>query len=82
MAGIEFHSQAGQDLFVFSMFAGRPGYFVDVGAFDGVHISNTLVLETLGWDGVCIGSRLLDEFVLQRQVYQQVCGVRSLLIVR
>lgn len=31
-----------------------PGYYVDVGAYDGVEHSNTLALERLGWSGVCI----------------------------
>lgn len=30
------------------------GYFVDVGAFDGVNLSNTLMLEEMGWQGICI----------------------------
>jgi FkbM family methyltransferase len=30
------------------------GYFVDVGAHDGISLSNTKFLEDLGWDGICI----------------------------
>ena len=30
------------------------GYFVDIGAFDGVSGSNTYFFESRGWDGVCI----------------------------
>lgn len=30
------------------------GFFVDIGAYDGVAISNTKFLEDLGWDGICI----------------------------
>lgn len=32
----------------------KNGYFVDIGAYDGVSISNTKILEDLGWDGICI----------------------------
>jgi len=32
----------------------KNGYFVDIGAYDGVSISNTKFLEDLGWDGMCI----------------------------
>jgi FkbM family methyltransferase len=33
----------------------RNGYFVDVGAYDGVSLSNTYVLEKeFGWTGLCV----------------------------
>lgn len=49
-------SQHGQDLFVYeTFFKGRmDGIFVDVGAYDGVTYSNTLLFERLGWSGICI----------------------------
>lgn len=45
-----------QDVFVAEFFREkRGGYFVDVGAYDGVHFSNTCQLEReLGWLGVCV----------------------------
>jgi FkbM family methyltransferase len=45
-----------QDIFVGEYFGWkRGGYFVDVGAFDGVNLSNTHQLEkVLGWTGICI----------------------------
>ena len=55
-----FHGQLLQDKWVLEHWLrqgnsiGDVGYFVDVGAFDGVTISNTLQLEQLGWNGVCI----------------------------
>ena len=51
------YSQHGQDTFVYeTFFKGRtdPGTFVDVGAYDGITFSNTLLFERLGWSGVCI----------------------------
>lgn len=32
----------------------RNGFFVEVGAHNGVEFSNTLMMEQLGWQGVCI----------------------------
>jgi FkbM family methyltransferase len=45
-----------QDVFAAEFFhEKRGGYFVDVGAFDGVHFSNSVQLEReLGWSGVCV----------------------------
>jgi|688.fasta_scaffold02939_21 FkbM family methyltransferase len=51
-----FYSQWGQDEFVVSILKNkRNGYFVDIGAYDGITISNTYYLEKeLGWDGLCV----------------------------
>ena len=32
----------------------KRGFFVDIGAYDGVTGSNTLLLEQNGWDGICV----------------------------
>lgn len=48
------HSQAGQDEWVIEQHGDTPGYFVDVGAHDGIVHSNTYALEQLGWTGLCI----------------------------
>lgn len=49
------YSQSGQDAFVLSYFKNKKnGVFVDIGANDGVSLSNTYYLEKeLGWTGVC-----------------------------
>ena len=46
-------SQLGQDSWVLSKFGG-PRFFLDVGANDGVLLSNTYELENAGWTGLCI----------------------------
>jgi FkbM family methyltransferase len=50
------YSQFGQDLWVVHGIAPakRDGYYVDVGSGDGEFISNTKLLDDLGWKGVCI----------------------------
>lgn len=53
---MKFHGQANQDMILWgALFSDVPhGYFVDVGAHDGVTYSNTLVFEERGWLGVCV----------------------------
>jgi len=50
------YSQAGQEDWVIDFFDGkRNGYFLDVGALDGIQSSNTYILEKkLEWDGLCV----------------------------
>ncbi|MDP3071623.1 MAG: FkbM family methyltransferase [Opitutaceae bacterium] len=50
-------SQAGQDFWVSGeAFNGkRGGYFLDIGAHDGITISNTFILERkYAWKGICV----------------------------
>jgi FkbM family methyltransferase len=53
---MEFKSQIGQDEWVCKMLNNkRDGYFLDIGANDGVWMSNTYYLEKkLGWIGICV----------------------------
>ena len=48
------NSQIGQDLDVLKFYNNkRDGYFIEIGAYDGVALSNTLVLERqYGWTGI------------------------------
>ena len=50
------YSQLNQDLWVLSTLNNkRNGVFLDIGAFDGVNLSNTYLLESqYGWKGICI----------------------------
>ena len=49
------YSQSGQDAFVLWYFKNkRNGTFIDIGANDGISLSNTYYLEKeLGWTGIC-----------------------------
>jgi FkbM family methyltransferase len=48
------YAQSGEDEIVLAHFGGRKGFYVDVGAFDGVTNSNTCLLQQLGWRGICV----------------------------
>tara|TARA_B100000945_G_C20398665_1_gene606147 strand:+ start:105 stop:830 length:726 start_codon:yes stop_codon:yes gene_type:complete len=49
-----FFSQEGQDKFLNKIFNKNKGYYVDIGASDGIKISNSYFFEKLGWDGIAI----------------------------
>ncbi|QCR22170.1 FkbM family methyltransferase [Pontibacter sp. SGAir0037] len=54
---MQYYSQYGQDSFIVkNLFKHkRNGFSLDVGAYDGINMSNTFVLEKeLGWKGICI----------------------------
>lgn len=50
------YSQFGQDQYIKATFFNEKstGFFIDIGAYDGVDCSNTLFFEEIGWDGVCL----------------------------
>jgi FkbM family methyltransferase len=53
----QMYSQIGQDEWVLSRIA-HPGYFVDIGATDGITNNNTYALENRGWSGICVEPNL------------------------
>ena len=68
-------SQVGQDFWVFgeSFDGKRGGYFLEVGAADGISLNNTFLLEKrYGWRGLCIEA---DPVAFQdlRQVRRAKC---------
>ncbi|MGE0932113.1 FkbM family methyltransferase [Peijinzhouia sedimentorum] len=57
MAKSKYYSQKGQDRLVHSLFFAntKNGFFLDIGAHDGVSFSNTFFFEThLNWKGICV----------------------------
>lgn len=51
-----FYSQANQDKWVYEAISHKKnGFYVDIGAYDGIQTSNTYVFEKyLNWEGICI----------------------------
>ncbi|MDZ7831116.1 MAG: FkbM family methyltransferase [Desulfobacterales bacterium] len=52
----KFYSQNGEDFLLWSLFENlkKPGFFVEVGALDGIRFSNTYFFESKDWKGICI----------------------------
>lgn len=50
------YSQIGQDLNVLKFYKNKKnGFFVEIGASDGIHLSNTYLLEkNYNWRGICV----------------------------
>lgn len=67
-----YHSQIGQDQWVESILKGkRGGFFVELGACDGLYFSNTLYFEKeLGWKGICIEP---NDYYYQQLVQNRTC---------
>ncbi len=54
---MQFYSQCGQDKHMYEKYfpSKRNGIFLDIGAYDGVTLSNTHFFEKeMGWTGICI----------------------------
>ena len=50
-----YYSQHGEDYLLWHFFDyRRDGYFVDIGAHDGISLSNTKSFEDNGWTGICV----------------------------
>lgn len=50
-----FFGQQGEDKILYELFREQvKGFYVDVGASDGVTFSNTYIFEQMGWDGICV----------------------------
>jgi FkbM family methyltransferase len=49
------YSQNNEEQFILDHYKGKPpGRFLDIGAYDGKTLSNTMALVDLGWEGVCL----------------------------
>jgi FkbM family methyltransferase len=53
---MEFYSQFNQDKFLYENYFKNKtdGFFLDIGAHDGITGNNTYLFEKIGWSGVCI----------------------------
>ena len=52
MHNLAMHSQNNEEKFILDHFAGTTGRFYDIGAFNGMALSNTMALLERGWSGV------------------------------
>ena len=51
----KFQSQYDQDFLAYIFFNGKKnGFYIDIGAYDGIALSNTFIFEKLGWKGFCV----------------------------
>ena len=52
---VPFQAQHGEDMILWNFFERKEsGFFIEIGAFDGVQSSNTYAFEKLGWKGILI----------------------------
>lgn len=51
----KFYSEDKQDEYVYKSYFKnkKKGFFIDIGAHNGIHNSNSYFFELLGWDGIC-----------------------------
>jgi FkbM family methyltransferase len=50
-----YYAENGEDALLWRLFENEPpGFFIDVGAFDGVYRSASLSFEQAGWSGICV----------------------------
>lgn len=51
----KFFGQYGEDLKILPLFSNKKdGYFIEIGAMEGIRFSNTIFFEKLGWKGICV----------------------------
>jgi FkbM family methyltransferase len=77
---MQFYSQYGQDQFLIEKVFKRKkdGIFIDIGAYDGVELSNTFFFEKeLNWKGICIepNPRVFEQLKKNRSCVSINCGV-------
>lgn len=68
-------SQQGQDCWVYGEVFNekKGGYFLDIGAHDGLNLSNTYILERrYGWTGICIEANP-DSYALLKKNRRATC---------
>jgi len=67
-------SQNGEDVCIFNFFdRKRKGTIIEVGAFDGRHLSNSYNLDKIGWNSVCIEPNPKYYNILIRNRPKAVC---------
>lgn len=73
---MDFYSQYGQDVAALNFFEKKGiknGYYVDVGASDGIRLSNTYLLAKQGWKGICVEAHPSYFELLKNNRKESVC---------
>lgn len=71
---MKFYAQTGEDKALMGIFSDMSdGFFVDVGALDGVKFSNTYLFEQKGWRGICVEPHPLFFKQLVKNRPESVC---------
>tara|TARA_R110000824_G_scaffold155326_1_gene328023 strand:+ start:4260 stop:4991 length:732 start_codon:yes stop_codon:yes gene_type:complete len=73
---MDFYSQYGQDAVALNFFEKKGiknGYYVDVGASDGIRLSNTYLLAKQGWKGICVEAHPSYFELLKNNRGESVC---------
>jgi len=73
---MNFFSQYGQDLVALNFFKKKGiknGYYVDVGASDGIRLSNTYLLAKQGWKGICVEAHPSYFELLKNNRKESIC---------
>lgn len=53
--GLDYKGQIGQDIIAYICLKNKKnGFYIDIGAYDGITLSNTYIFEKLGWNGFCV----------------------------
>ncbi len=73
------YSQSGEDLMLAEIFGEHCGTIVDVGAHDGVYLSNSYLLELLGWNCILIepNPQLFERILTNRHARAYRCAATS-----
>jgi len=79
---MNYKSQIGQDKFICEHIYSnkKNGFFIELGAADGIHLSNTYYMEKeLNWDGICIepAPKFKDALIKNRSCKKYFCPVFS-----
>ena len=75
---MSFYSQLEQDKWVLSIIGDKTdGYFIELGACDGLYYSNTLYFEKKGWNGICIEP---NDLFFEKLKYNRMCHVSNDLV--
>ena len=76
----KYYSQLGQDKIVMQILKKKKikkGIYFDIGANDGITISNTFVFEKKGWKGICVEP---DSDVFEKLVRNRKCHCKNVAI--